>query len=48
MSEAAAVIAVPPEDKRPQVETLLTDVFRLMDVSMHYYFYYNYRSLYYD
>ena len=31
MSEAAAVIAVPPEDKRPQVETLLTDVFRLMD-----------------
>ena len=31
MSEAAAVIAVPPEDKRPRVETLLTDVFRLME-----------------
>ena len=38
MSEAAATLAVvpplekgPPEDKRPQVETLLTDVFRLME-----------------
>lgn len=32
MSEAAAVaVLAPPPDKRPQVETLLTDVFRLMD-----------------
>jgi len=31
MSEAAAVALVPPPDKRAQVETLLTDVFRLMD-----------------
>jgi predicted RNA-binding protein Jag len=33
MSEAAAaaVVATVPQDKRPQVETLLADVFRLMD-----------------
>ncbi len=31
MSEAAAVALAPPPDKRAQVETLLTDVFRLMD-----------------
>jgi len=34
MSEAAAVLTTPtpvPQDKRPQVETLLTDVFRLME-----------------
>ena len=34
MSEAAAAVAVeaaPPPDKRAQVETLLTDVFRLME-----------------
>ena len=31
MTEAAAVISTAPEDKRPQVETLLGDVFRLMD-----------------
>ena len=30
MTEAAAVL-VPPPDKRPQVETLLADVFRLME-----------------
>ena len=31
MTEAAAVISTPPADKRPQVETLLGDVFRLME-----------------
>lgn len=31
MSEAAAVLATVPADKRPQVETLLGDVFKLME-----------------
>lgn len=31
MSDAAEVVAAVPEDKRPQVELLLGDVFRLMD-----------------
>ena len=31
MSEAAAVVTSSPPDKRPQVETLLGDVFRLME-----------------
>lgn len=31
MSEAAAVVTTVPPDKRPQVETLLREVFKLMD-----------------